>query len=134
VRLDALISKLDAVASSNTLDGVKRRVAVEGLKLIANCFRTTTDPYGVSWPLLKRPRPGGPVEDKTGAMKGSALAGPIPDGVRFYFGADYARFQHWGTLKNPQRLLLPVAWLGIPPAWKTMISDAFRGQLREAMR
>lgn len=134
MNLDRLIGRLDALASGSFADRVKRRVAVGGLQLTAQCFQRSTDPYGVAWPTLKRPRPGGPVEVKTGAMRDSALANPTPDGVRYSVNTPYAGFQHWGTATNPQRRLLPVGFLGLPPSWVAMIRSSFDAELRGAMR
>ncbi len=133
MNLSRLIGKLDAIATSGFQDAVKRRVAVDGLALTAESFRTSTDPYGVSWPGLLKPRPGGPVEDKTGAMKNSALAGPTTGGVRWYFAASYSGYQHHGTKYVAQRRLLPIAGYGLPAKWKAMIDAAFSSQMRQAV-
>lgn len=133
MNLSRLIGKLEALTTHSFMDGVKREVATGGLKLTANCFRTSTDPYGVAWPLLKRPRPGGPVEVKSGAMRDGVIAGPSQDGVRFTFTAPYAPFQHYGTATNPQRRLLPVGWLGLPASWSDMVSRAFSSASRKVL-
>jgi hypothetical protein len=125
-------NRFDAMARSSFLDGTKRQVATDGLALTAKCFATTTDPYGVPWTGLKTPRPGGPVEDKTGAMKNGCLAGPVAEGVRFYFAAPYAGYQHFGTKTNPARRLLPRGFLGLPASWSAMIQRAFNQQIRLA--
>lgn len=119
-----LANRVDRIAHS-FVDAMRREVAVGGLQLVANSFRTSTDPYGVTWPALKRPRPGGPVEVKTGAMRGSTLAAPTSDGVRFTVAAPYSGYQHNGTATIPQRRLLPVGFLGLPVAWSQMVQAAF---------
>lgn len=128
------IGTLESLSSNATMDAVKRKVAVGGLELTAKCFASSTDPYGVAWPGLKRPRPGGPVEVKTGTMRDSTLANPTPSGVRFSINTDYAQFQHYGTVTNPQRRLLPIQWLGLPQSWKDMITKAYTGELRDRIR
>ncbi len=152
-------SRFEAMSRGSFMDGLKRQVAVDGLALTAKCFATTTDPYGVPWTGLAHPRKGGPVLDKTGAMKNGALAGPIFGGVRFYFAATYSRFHQYGTEgrernKNadkqtdlereahrrtqtgkghlPIRRVLPVTFLGLPPSWSAMIQKAFNQHIKLA--
>src|SRR6185295_20229392 len=102
-------ARLERVAdrvSAGNFPRTKQAVAEGGLKLTRHCFDTSTDPYGVSWPGLKRPRPGGPVEVESGNMRDTAEANPTSHGVRFTLPAPYAKFQHEGTIYNPRRLLL----------------------------
>lgn len=129
-----MASTLEALSTNATMTAIRREVAIGGVKLTAECFRTSTDPYGVRWPGLKTPRPGGPVEVKSGAMRDATYARPIPVGVRFTIEKPYAGYQHWGTRTNPQRRLLPVAHLGLPEKWKAMVAKAYTTQLRAAMR
>lgn len=128
------INTLETLASESTMTAIKREVAVGGLELTAKCFATSTDPYGVAWPGLKTPRPGGPVEVKTGTMRDSSMANPTPTGVRFTINTDYAAYQHFGTKTNPQRRLLPIKWLGLPQSWRDMVSRAYTKQMRDRIR
>lgn len=134
MKADAFIRKLDRISATSFLDGFKRRVGIEGLRLIEQQFATSTDPYGNAWPKLKRPRPGGPVEDKTGAMKHSALALPTPTGARWRISASYAPYQHFGTRTNPMRMLLPRGFLGLPRAWDAMVRAEAQRAFKEAFR
>jgi phage gpG-like protein len=130
VNLQRLVGRLEALTRSSFIEGVKRRVAVQGLKLIGAEFASSTDPYGVSWPSLRYPRPGGPVLVKTGVMRDSILAYPTPDGVLFRVATPYAKFHQYGTGRIPIRRMVPATFLGIPPAWSAMVAEAFNAEIR----
>ncbi len=128
-----MAASLEALSSNATMTAIRREVAVGGVKLIAQGFKTSTDPYGAKWPGLKTARPGGPVEVKTGAMRDSTMARPTTTGVRFSVNTDYAAYQHYGTKTNPQRRLMPVKYLGIPAAWREMIARAYTRTTRSVL-
>lgn len=125
-------TRLDAIATSSTLDAVKREVAIGGVKLIEQEFARSTDPYGNRWHELKRPdtdRIGGPLV-KTGAMRDSVLATPTATGVRFTVNTPYAAYHQDGTKTIPIRMMLPKPWIGLPPSWKEMVAKAYTGIVR----
>lgn len=151
MKLDALIRKLDAIGSSHTVDETKRRVAVEGLKLVGQSFRTGTDPYGVAWNALQNSRvdfhkgavrvrvPKGRVGGilvKTGDMRDAIMALPSPSGIRFVAPVPYSGYHQYGAPKAnvPIRRFFPTKWLGLPQAWKEMVKAAFGSTMREALR
>lgn len=125
-------ARLDSIATSGTLDAVKREVAIGGVKLIEREFARSQDPYGNRWHALKRPdknRIGGPLV-KTGAMRDSVLAQPTPTGVRFSVNTPYAAYHQDGTATIPIRMMLPKKWLGLPETWRQMIAKAYTGTVR----
>lgn len=131
--LDEMAARLESIATAGTMDTVKREVAVGGVRLIAQEFARSTDPYGNAWHQLKRPdsnRLGGPLV-KTGTMRDSVFASPTPTGVRFTVNTPYAAYHQYGTETIPVRMMLPKPWLGLPQSWRDLIAKSYTRTLRE---
>jgi hypothetical protein len=106
---------------------MREEVATGGLALVRGEFASSTDPYGARWAPLKNdrgPRLGGPLL-KTGALRDSAGAQPIANGVQFELGASYAGFQQNGTKTIEPRTILPRAGRDLPRPWVDLIASAF---------
>lgn len=122
-----------AVAASTQLEEkdkwlgeLAQRVSAGGVKLVADEFRTSTDPYGDPWTPLKRWRKrdreairrkirknirtgkggklrGPSVLVNTGRMRGSAGASPQGRIAKIVIPTWYARFHQDGTINHPFR-------------------------------
>lgn len=66
---DIITAELSELASHDVLDRVSRALQAESLKLVADCFKESRDPYGVPWAPLKA-RKGKPLLD-TGRLRAS---------------------------------------------------------------
>jgi hypothetical protein len=113
--MDEAKAKLASMASKDRwLGELAMRVSAGGMKLVADEFKTSTDPYGTPWAPLARPRtrdkraarraiakgkkPRGPqVLVNTGRMRGSAGASPNGQEARVVVPTWYARFHQDGT-------------------------------------
>jgi phage gpG-like protein len=93
-------------------------------KLVADGFRKSVDPYGVSWRPLKRKRwrdkrgtKGKPLLD-TGRLRASFATAPRPGGFRIDATASYAPRHQKGTRHIPRRQMVPAPETGgIGPVW-----------------
>jgi phage gpG-like protein len=87
------------------------------IKLVADGFRSESDPYGVAWsPLLHRE---GLILRDSGRMAQSVYFETTPTGIRLVFPVIYAATHHYGRpdFGIPSRKLGPSEDLGMPPRW-----------------
>src|SRR5512138_951587 len=118
------------------------RVSAGGVKLVADEFRTSTDPYGKPWAPLKqwrardkraarrRAKQGKPVRGpkvliNTGRMRASTGASPIGKTAKIVVPTWYSRFHQTGTRNMVQRIILPYNER-LPPGWESMIDKTAR--------
>jgi phage gpG-like protein len=136
--MDEAKAKLASMASKDRwLGELAMRVSAGGMKLVADEFKTSTDPYGTPWAPLARPRtrdkraarraiakgkkPRGPqVLVNTGRMRGSAGASPNGQEARVVVPTWYARFHQDGSVRMPQRMILPREG-DLPARWEEMV-------------
>jgi phage gpG-like protein len=107
-------------AKDRWLGEIAMRVSAGGVKLVADEFRASEDPYGKPWAPLKRPRPRDRKAARRAIAKGRTPRGPkvlIHTGrMRMSVGASssgrtarvvvptwYARFHQEGTTSHPFR-------------------------------
>jgi phage gpG-like protein len=115
------------------------RVSVSGMKLVADEFRTSADPYGQAWEALKKlstrdrramrrairagKTPRGPkLLIRSGRMRASLGAAASGRTARVTMPTWYARFHQEGTVKMRQRMILPDSDRGLPDKWDAMIA------------
>lgn len=119
---------LRSLNSKAWLGELAQRVSAGGMKLTADCFRTSTDPYGKPWAPLKRERPrdkrarlraerrqqrtgltpkrtrrGAKVLIDTGRMRASAGASAMGATAKVTIPTWYAQFHQEGTVNHPFR-------------------------------
>ncbi len=129
--LHDFIAKLERLGTGSFIDGVRRQVATEGLRLINAGYRDSTDPYGVRWQPLKA-RDGKPLV-LTGAFRNTWMAYPTATGVRFQSGVDYGAYHQYGTKHIPFRRVIPLKTMGLPKTWVDAINKAYSTQVRKAV-
>lgn len=129
--LSSFIEKLERLNTGSFIDGVRRQVAADGLKLINAGYRDSTDPYGNRWHALKSSFRKPLV--LTGAFRDTWVAYPTPTGVRFVSGVYYGAFHQYGTKTIPVRMVVPKTYLGLPKPWNDAISKAYTKQVRGAL-
>jgi hypothetical protein len=120
------------------LGELAQRVSAGGMKLVADEFKTSTDPYGKAWAPLKRERKrdrrarlraikagktprGMKILVRNAIMKGSVGASPQGRTARVVVPTWYARFHQEGTVHMAQRMILPSDERGLPDRWDGMI-------------
>jgi len=119
------------------------RVSAGSMKLVADEFQTSTDPYGKPWAPLKRWRPrdikaarkrarkglkvrGPVVLVHTGRMRGSVGASPSGQVAKVVVPTWYARFHQEGGRFLPRRQILPDNDR-LPEKWGDMVEKETRG-------
>jgi len=141
--LEQAVRTLKQMASKERWIGeLAMRASAGGVKLVADEYRASTDPYGKPWAPLKhwrtrdkraarkRARQGKPMRgpkvliDK-GIMKGSTGASPSGKVAKVVVPTWYARFHQEGTRKMAQRMILPLNEK-LPQSWDTMIGREAR--------
>lgn len=125
------------------LGELAQRVSAGGVKLVADGFRSSTDPYGDAWAPLKRERRrdrkariraekagrkprGARILVRSGRMRASAGASPQGRTAKVVIPTWYARFHQEGTVKMRQRMLLPSDERGMPEKWGAMVEREVR--------
>jgi phage gpG-like protein len=114
---------------------IAQRVAAGFVKLVADEFRQSRDPYGNPWKPVVRARgkdlrararrlaAGKPVKsDKplidTGRLRASVVARADGSTVRVALPVEYASYHQYGTRRIARRQILPEPDTGgLPPAW-----------------
>jgi hypothetical protein len=127
----------DMAAKDRWLGEIAMRVSAGGMKLVADEYRTSTDPYGKPWAPLKqcrtrdkraarrrakqdKPVRGPKVLINTGRMRASTGASPSGKIAKVVVPTWYARFHQEGTCRMVQRMILPMSEK-LPATWDTMI-------------
>jgi len=108
-------------------------------KLVAKQFSSGTDPYGRPWrPIsattkrLRKGRKGGRPLTDTGRLRAGTGVSVTRSGARLVLGAPYGYFHQVGTRNMPARRIFPQ--FGLPAAWRTVLRDAARAELRRRLR
>jgi phage gpG-like protein len=130
--------RLDTLASGSNLPGVAERLAAVTVKLVADEFRESRNPYGEPWAPVARNRPrdqrararGGarakrgdkPLVD-TGVMRGSVAARVTGTQIRVMIPVEYASYHQTGTRNMVRRQMLPDgATGGLGPIWTAALN------------
>lgn len=143
----------DAETSGTLRADIAKVLGVAAMKLVADGFRKSVDPYGKPWaPVVRnrkrdrrarasRARRGltakadKPLID-TGRLRGAAVStGNLETsaaGVRISIPVEYASYHQHGTRRIPQRMMLPVGSLG--PIWKPALDKAALPVVRRYFR
>ncbi len=129
--LTQFIEKLERLDGGSFIASVRRQVAYDGLRLIAQGYKDSVDPYGSRWEPLKYRR-GKPLV-KTGAFRDTWMAYPTATGVRFQSGVDYGAYHQYGTRSIPFRRVVPMQRYGLPKPWTDIINAAYSKSVRAAV-
>jgi phage gpG-like protein len=125
--------RLSRLGEPGALDGMKREIAVEGLKLIEAGFRAESDPYGQKWATRKREYPWA-ILTKSGEFRRSFFGYPLTNGVRFVGTAPYGIYHQTGTQNMASRKTLPVSARGLGMRWTKMVDGVFARGIKKALR
>jgi phage gpG-like protein len=130
--LEDLQERIRKLAQPAFTAAVARRLTGTAIKLLADEFRGSKDPYGVPWKPLKR-REGKPLLD-TGRLRAAAVgqtagqsSGAI---VRVVIPVEYASYHQDGTRRIPRRQIVPDRAGGLGPIW----AGAFRREIEKAVK
>lgn len=129
--LHEFIEQLEKLEGESFINRVRRDVAMDGLRLIAAGYRTSTDPYGAAWTPLKH-RNGKPLV-LTGAFRDTWMAYPTPTGVRFVSGVDYGAYHQYGTRTIPFRRVIPLQSQGLPKPWVDAVAKSYNKEVKAAL-
>jgi phage gpG-like protein len=130
--LEDLQKRIRQIAKPGFKEEVARRLTGTAIKLLADEFRGSKDPYGTPWKPLKR-RAGKPLLD-TGRLRAAAVgqtAGQASGAVvRVVIPVEYASYHQDGTRRIPRRQIVPDRAGGLGPVWTL----AFRKEIELAVR
>ena len=99
--LMALRGRLLALTTPGFRDGLVRKLGADALKLVADGFRRSSDPYGEKWRDLQYRR-GKPLLD-TGRLRASFAVEPSAGGFRIGTAVAYAGYHQFGTRPHARR-------------------------------
>jgi phage gpG-like protein len=129
--LEDLRRRTGLIGSPQFRETVARRLATAAIKLMADEFRDSRDPYGRPWRPLRR-RVGKPLLN-TGRLR--AAAGAFAQGatIRISIPVEYASYHQYGTRRIPQRQIVPTAATGgLGPIWLPVFRREIEGAIRDA--
>jgi len=107
--LKKLADRIREVKSEGFKTELSQLLGAAALKLVADGFRGSHDPYGNPWLPLKT-RKGKPLE-KTGRMKGSASVDPRSNGFKLTIATVYAPVHQRGGHVAPHSRIRPqIQW------------------------
>lgn len=151
VALEDLQRRIREVTNPRFREEVAHRLAGTAIKLLADEFRQSRDPYGNAWkPVFrnrardrrargrrasagKAPRGDRPLID-TGRLRAAATASGADTSsgsqVRITIPVEYASYQQDGTRRIARRQIVPDAAGGLGPIW----GDAFRKEIERKLR
>jgi len=120
-KLNRWAKQLEA-APREILNRAARNMADESLALVAQGFRSQTDPYGNAWENLKERK--GKILQDTGRLRVSwHRVSASKAGFRIAAGATYARFHQEGTRRMVARMQVPRSG-PLPKAWRDAMVEA----------
>lgn len=130
--LEDLHRRVTFVGSPDFKVAVARRLTGTVLKLLADEFRGSRDPYGRVWKPVRRR--GKPLID-TGRLRASAT-GVRAEGaaVRVSIPVEYASYHQFGTRRIAQRQIVPMAETGgLGPIWAKAFEREIELAIHQAM-
>jgi phage gpG-like protein len=148
--LEDLQRRIREVSSSRFRQELAHRLAGTAIKLLADEFRQSRDPYGNPWKPVNRNRARDRRARSRRAASGRAKRGDLPlidsgrlraaatsaaadlstgDLVRISIPVDYASYHQYGTRRMAKRQIIPDA-NKLGPIW----SDAFRKEIEKKLR
>lgn len=124
--------RIQEVKSPAFSAAVARRLTGTAIKLLADEFRGSRDPYGRPWKPLKY-RVGKPLLD-TGRLRAAAVGQQANQAsgalVRVVIPVSYASYHQDGTRRIPRRQIVPDRAGGLGPIW----TAAFRKEIELAFK
>lgn len=135
-KLDRFIKSLETLADDRTLTALNKNLAEEALGLIADGFKSQSDPYGAGWKPKKKPD-GRAILVRSGRMRASWHVSQVTArSFTVSSSVTYAPFHQGGTRYMDARRMvpgpgrLPRRWLDpLREATKEFLLTAFKGQL-----
>lgn len=128
--LEDLQRRIQMVTNPAFKVAVAKRLTGTAIKLLADEFRKSQDPYGNPWKPLKRRR-GKPLLD-TGRLRAAAVGQAANQSsgamVRVVIPVFYASYHQDGTRRIPRRQIVPDRAGGLGPIW----TAAFRKEIELA--
>jgi hypothetical protein len=125
--LDAWIKRLENAPKA--LEGMSSNMAEEALGLIAEGFKTGTDPYGEPWNAPNNLQITGGIRRFTKVFRRSGFMLSATDGKAIWHHQPKKRAA-WGGKALPTRLMIPTTARGIPPRWRKRLVDAGEAELK----
>jgi phage gpG-like protein len=131
---------------------IAKRIAAGYVKLVADEFRDSHDPYGVPWkPVVRNRRRDRRARERraakglvaradkplvdTGRLRASVTARVDGSVVRVALPVEYASYHQYGTRRIARRQILPEADTGgLPAAWVEMAINEANKTLAEYFR
>jgi phage gpG-like protein len=113
-----------AEAAPELLGAISESGAEELLNLVADGFRSETDPYGQGWQPKKKPDGRKTLSGKTSRLKKFAKKKVSKDGFTIGPTVDYAApHQNPKRGKRPRRMMVPNKSRGLPRAWSKALEE-----------
>lgn len=152
--LEDLQQRVKEVVSPRFKEELAHRLAATGIKLLADQFRQSRDPYGAPWKPVNRNRrrdvqarrrraaAGRPVRGDlplvdTGVLRAAATsdAADLSTGstIRISIPVEYASYHQDGTRRIARRQIVPDAAGGLGPIWEAAFKRTIEDKLRDAM-
>lgn len=131
-RIADLVSKLDALGSSEWRQSLCQQLAEKSLDLIDNDFKRRSNPYGDRWTSTMQPNP---ILQRTGALRRSfRIISVLPGGFTIQSTAPYSGYHQHGTKRLPVRAMTPTRAAGMPASWEREYDRVVVRFVRETMR
>jgi phage gpG-like protein len=121
-----------AEAAPELLGAISESGAEELLNLVADGFRSETDPYGQGWQPKKRPDGRKTLSGKTSRLKKFAKKRVDKNGFTIGPTVDYAApHQNPKRGTRPRRMMVPSKSRGLPRAWSKTLEELATEAMRQ---
>jgi phage gpG-like protein len=132
-KLKRLIGKLRKVENRELHRAISKQVAEESLLLIADGFRSETDPYGKSWlPWGTIVHRQGKILSDTGHLRRFAIREVTERGFVVHSTAKYGQYHQRGTRYLRIRQMVPERKL--PPDWARAFHETILEVIRDVLK
>lgn len=125
--LDVWIKRLQNAPKA--LEGMSSNMAEEALGLVAEGFKTGTDPYGKPWDAPNNLQITGGIRRFTKVFRRSGFMLSATDQKAIWHHAPRKRAA-WGGKALPTRLMIPTSERGLPPHWRKRLVAAGEAELK----